>query len=89
VRDSPFGSHVSMLTTRTQRTLRQTLAHTRMRTRACAHAHTRMALMPIRMRRCVVADMPPAVRDEVKEVKGMEEQKRKAEAERLVKDAVV
>jgi len=60
-----------------------------MRTRACAHAHTRMALMPIRMRRCVVADMPPAVRDEVKEVKGMEEQKRKAEAERLVKDAVV
>jgi hypothetical protein len=48
-----------------------------------------MALMPIRMRRCVVADMPPAVRDEVKEVKGMEEQKRKAEAERLVKDAVV
>jgi hypothetical protein len=64
----------------------QTRAHTPHHvTHMSARKHSRPCVYT---RRCVVADMPPAVRAEFKEVKDLEQQKRKTDSERVSKDAV-
>jgi hypothetical protein len=68
----------------------QTHTNTQTHTHWCTHVAKQSARKHLRpclyTRRCVVADMPPAVRAEFKEVKDLEQQKRTNS--KLSKDAV-